>query len=254
MTRPAVRVLVLVSIVTTVAFAQTRRAVTTADYGRAVRMLAPALNGLVVGGTVARDNMVPDGRFWYVPHDVNHWGERRSSIPVKKTREVVATPPAALATGTGQAAGAAGGRGGRVGGGGGGRGGGRGGVAITKTCGPNVTGMTGALRRRRCRRTARRPIFICHWNLWVRDVATGQERQLTKDGEKDFGYATNNAGWTTSAGHGAVVVAGRQGRRSASSRTNGRSATCTASRRRSMAATRCFARGSIRSPATQKSR
>ncbi len=51
MTRSAVRVLVLVSIVTTVAFAQTRRAVTAADYDRATRMLAPALNGLVVGGT-----------------------------------------------------------------------------------------------------------------------------------------------------------------------------------------------------------
>ena len=52
MTRPAVRVLVLVSIVTTVAFAQTRRTVTPADYDRATRMLAPALNGMVVGGTV----------------------------------------------------------------------------------------------------------------------------------------------------------------------------------------------------------
>ena len=42
-------------------------------------------------------------------------------------------------------------------------------------------------------------LFICDWNLWVRDVATGQERQLTTDGVKDFGYATSNAGWTTSA-------------------------------------------------------
>ena len=43
-------------------------------------------------------------------------------------------------------------------------------------------------------------LFICDWNLWVRDVASGQERQLTTDGVKDFGYATSNAGWTTSAG------------------------------------------------------
>jgi Tol biopolymer transport system component len=41
-------------------------------------------------------------------------------------------------------------------------------------------------------------LFICDWNLWVRDVATGQDRQLTTDGAKDFGYATSNAGWTTS--------------------------------------------------------
>ena len=42
-------------------------------------------------------------------------------------------------------------------------------------------------------------LFICDWNLWVRDVATGQDRQLTTDGEKNYGYATSNAGWTTSA-------------------------------------------------------
>jgi len=40
--------------------------------------------------------------------------------------------------------------------------------------------------------------FIRDYNLWVRDVASGQEAQLTKDGVKDFGYATDNAGWTKS--------------------------------------------------------
>jgi dipeptidyl-peptidase-4 len=40
--------------------------------------------------------------------------------------------------------------------------------------------------------------FIRNWNLWVRDVATGKETQLTTDGVKDFGYATDNAGWTMS--------------------------------------------------------
>jgi dipeptidyl aminopeptidase/acylaminoacyl peptidase len=45
-----------------------------------------------------------------------------------------------------------------------------------------------------------RAVFICDWNLWVRDTASGQERQLTTDGVKDFGYGTSNAGWTTSAG------------------------------------------------------
>ncbi len=37
--------------------------------------------------------------------------------------------------------------------------------------------------------------FIRDNNLWVRTVATGQERQLTTDGVTDFGYATDNAGW-----------------------------------------------------------
>ncbi len=41
-------------------------------------------------------------------------------------------------------------------------------------------------------------MFIRDYNLWVRDVATGNETQLTTDGVKDFGYATDNAGWTHS--------------------------------------------------------
>ncbi len=40
--------------------------------------------------------------------------------------------------------------------------------------------------------------FLRDWNLWVRDERTGEERQLTTDGVKDFGYATDNAGWTHS--------------------------------------------------------
>lgn len=40
--------------------------------------------------------------------------------------------------------------------------------------------------------------FIRDFNLWVRDVATGKEAQLTRDGVKDYGYATDNAGWKQS--------------------------------------------------------
>ena len=40
--------------------------------------------------------------------------------------------------------------------------------------------------------------FIRDWNLWVRDMKTGTETQLTTDGVKDFGYATDNAGWKQS--------------------------------------------------------
>lgn len=41
----------------------------------------------------------------------------------------------------------------------------------------------------------KKAVFIKDWNLWVKDVATKQETQLTTDGSKDFGYATDNAGW-----------------------------------------------------------
>jgi len=40
--------------------------------------------------------------------------------------------------------------------------------------------------------------FIKDDNLWVRNVATNAQTQLTTDGVKNFGYATDNAGWTHS--------------------------------------------------------
>ncbi len=44
----------------------------------------------------------------------------------------------------------------------------------------------------------KRAVFIRDHNLWVREVATGKETQLTTDGQKEFGYATDNAGWIKS--------------------------------------------------------
>jgi len=41
-------------------------------------------------------------------------------------------------------------------------------------------------------------VYIKNWNLWIKDLATGKEQPLTTDGVKDFGYATDNAGWTHS--------------------------------------------------------
>ncbi len=40
--------------------------------------------------------------------------------------------------------------------------------------------------------------YIKDWNLYMRDIATGKETQLTTDGVENFGYATDNAGWTHS--------------------------------------------------------
>jgi dipeptidyl aminopeptidase/acylaminoacyl peptidase len=44
----------------------------------------------------------------------------------------------------------------------------------------------------------RRAAFVRDDNLWVRDLTSGAEKQLTTDGVRDFGYATNNAGWVKS--------------------------------------------------------
>jgi dipeptidyl aminopeptidase/acylaminoacyl peptidase len=61
----------------------------------------------------------------------------------------------------------------------------------------------GALRRAGSAPETRSPdgakaAFIRGYNVWVRDLATGAETQLTTDGTAEFGYATDNAGWTHS--------------------------------------------------------
>jgi Dipeptidyl peptidase IV (DPP IV) N-terminal region len=40
--------------------------------------------------------------------------------------------------------------------------------------------------------------YIKNFNLWIRNLETDKSTQLTFDGNEDFGYATNNAGWTKS--------------------------------------------------------
>ena len=44
----------------------------------------------------------------------------------------------------------------------------------------------------------KRVAYIKEDNLWVRNIRTGTRTQLTTDGIKDFGYATDNAGWRSS--------------------------------------------------------
>jgi dipeptidyl-peptidase 4 len=44
----------------------------------------------------------------------------------------------------------------------------------------------------------KRTAYIKDFNLWVKDATTGKDIQLTTDGIKSFGYATDNAGWTKS--------------------------------------------------------
>lgn len=150
--------------------------VTTADYDRAAAQLAPSLADLVTGTSISA-NWLPDDRMWYR----NGTGASAPVIlvnPATKTRTICdanrTNCPGVPAASAADAAG--GGRGGRGGGGG------RGGAASNAVTSPD----------------GKRAAFIRDWNLWVRDVATGQEKQLTTDGAKDFGYATDNAGWAGS--------------------------------------------------------
>jgi dipeptidyl-peptidase-4 len=147
--------------------AQERGTLTATDYDRAARFLAPNLAGLVVGGRVVA-HWLPDGRFWY--NSTTLVGtEPIVGDPVKRTR---ARATAADTIGGVLSDVAPGNRGGG---------------------GPRTGGAAGVLSP-----DGRRAAFIRDWNLWARDVATGQERPLTIDGVKNFGYATDNAGWAFS--------------------------------------------------------
>ena len=142
-----------------------RAAMTAADYARAERFMPYNVTPLVYRSGV-RGNWLADDRVWYrVTTDA---GSAATIVdPAKGSKAACDLPECAA----GQD-----GRGGR-----GGQGGGRGNV---RTDTPSPDG----------RRTA----YVKDWNLWVRDVASNKETQLTKDGVQDFGYATDNAGWTKS--------------------------------------------------------
>ncbi len=161
----------------------TPKVVTADDYARAEKSLATALTPLATGGSVSA-NWLPDDRLWY--RNTTLSGSEVILVdPAKKTRVIcdatLSNCPGVPADAHAAAGGGRGGRGAPPAAGGGR--GGRGAVA-----GPPLTtspdGKLGA--------------FIKDYNLWVRDVATGRDRQLTTDGIKDFGYATDNAGWATS--------------------------------------------------------
>ncbi len=68
------------------------------------------------------------------------------------------------------------------------------------TCDVRGSQCAGADRRQRAANSVLSPdgklaAFIRDYNLWVQDVEAGTDKQLTTDGVKDYGYATDNAGW-----------------------------------------------------------
>ena len=195
-------------------------ALTAADYARAEKLLAASVNPLVIGGSV-NATFLADDRFTYRNTTADGF-EFILVNPARKTRtrafdhEKLAATLAAAAGGTFdpkklpfqtielasdaksvsfdveakrwscdvkglacQSTGAAKGERPAFG---------RGGAGARGAAGNNaVTSPDG-----------RKGVFNKDWNLWVRDVASKEEKQLTTDGVKDFGYATDNAGWRKS--------------------------------------------------------
>ncbi len=71
-------------------------------------------------------------------------------------------------------------------------------------CSPDVSGAANSNNEARKNEVlspdGKKAAFIKNYNLWVRDVATDKQAQLTTDGLHYFGYATDNAGWKHSDG------------------------------------------------------
>ena len=62
------------------------------------------------------------------------------------------------------------------------------------------TAVSATLRNENVSPNGKLAAYIDNFNLWVRDLETNKKTQLTFNGVQDYGYATNNAGWTKSAG------------------------------------------------------
>ena len=155
--RLSASLLLLLLSVPAFSFAQTQT-LTAADYARAEKMLSYGTAPLIDRGAV-RPSFLPDGRFWY-------------QMLTPTGREFVVVDPATGTKRSGESLAALG-----V-------------AAPTLTGGPPRFGGTSVISPDRTKE-----VFIKDWNLWVRDIATKKETQLTTDGVKDFGYATDNAGW-----------------------------------------------------------
>jgi dienelactone hydrolase len=204
----------------TTALSAQPRIYTAADYERAEKALGGSVNSLIFR-TGIRPTWLPDERFWYRVTTAE--GSEFILVDTAKGTRAPAFDHAKLAAALSSVTGSkydaahlpfteidlsadglsfnlsgkrykcdiagnacadsgsatAGGGGGRGRGGRGERGGGGGGVESMSPDGKHA-------------------VFIRDYNLWVRDVASGQETQLTKDGVKDYGYATDNAGWQSS--------------------------------------------------------
>ena len=207
----------LATAVLSVPAAAQQRALTDADYGRAAHALAPWTSPLVFGASVQPTWLAAD-RFWYRTSSAT--GTHFILVDPARGTRTAAFDQAKLAAGLSVAAGAT-----------------YSGNALpftqleylpngsirvqvaarafdcnteTGRCGAAMDDREAAAaapmgRRRRPGQLAevrspdgKRAAFIRDYNLWVKDLAGGHERQLTTDGVKSFGYATDNAGWTHS--------------------------------------------------------
>ena len=183
----------------------TTASVTREDYERAERLLPAATSPLVFGGSV-QPQWLPDGRFWYrnrIPEGYefvlvdpgNGTRDRAFDHSVLATALSAATDnryqPFALPLGRVEPQGE---------------------DTVRVTVGTRAylcdlgaprcvdvgPALSGDFANAVVSPDGQRAGFVRDHDLWVRELASGQETRLTTDGVELFGYATNNAGWIRS--------------------------------------------------------
>lgn len=139
-----------------ISYAQNNKTLSEADYERAAAMLSGNVNKLI--DNAIRPRWTKDGRVWY-RSDVQDQSLYKLVDPTRKKILTADTRSELFEKGKVEEAASSG------------------------------------LRRTALSPDGRYEVFIKDWNLWLREVESGEEMQLTTDGIKDFGYATDNAGW-----------------------------------------------------------
>lgn len=139
-----------------------QKVLTTEDYEQAVKFLGNNTYNLVDRAGI-RPNWLKDGRFWY---EISSEGKKEFVLidPNKKTRKIASTREVLLENIP----------------------------AEESSTGDNYS------RTEVLSPDGKKAAFIRDWNLWVRNIESGEVTQLTFDGEENYGYATDNAGWRKS--------------------------------------------------------
>lgn len=138
------------------AYAQSTKTLSEADYQQAVNMLGNNVNKLVDNSI--RPQWTKDGRLWYKSESEDQ--EIYKLVDPAKKKVLTADTRSEL---------------------------------FKK--GKVERNAAGRSRRSALSPDGKYEVFIRDWNLWLREVESGDEKALTTDGIKDFGYATDNAGW-----------------------------------------------------------